>query len=299
MFSFYSLPSSVLKHEKHTKLHAAYCYYYFANKTPVQQLISDALAPRQAAAGHGGRPLTPHDSSRRRSSSRRGTSLTSSTRSTSSTTTACSRQAPRPAPRTHTSLRPSLLLDLLPGEPRRPRHLCCPAAAAPRPPPPRPDSPLRRGAGAQVRHRRWAPAVLPVQLEVPHGRGQGDWPRPPLRLLPHAHAARSSGRFSTPAVAPALRPGCVRSAFASFATRALRQRGARSTPGGGRSSLSSWMCGPSSACRQRSLQHDLSRAMRLRRGVGDTHNSDWPHSSFSVLLLHRSADLQSDRSVPV
>ncbi|EOD22335.1 hypothetical protein EMIHUDRAFT_450767 [Emiliania huxleyi CCMP1516] len=34
MFSFYSLPSSVLKHEKHTKLHAAYCYYYFANKTP-------------------------------------------------------------------------------------------------------------------------------------------------------------------------------------------------------------------------------------------------------------------------
>merc|ERR1711924_557712 len=35
-------------------------------------------------------------------------------------------------------------------------------------------------------------------------------------------------------------------AFASFATRALRQRGARSTPGGGRSSLSSWMCGPSS-----------------------------------------------------
>mmetsp|Transcript_10741 Transcript_10741/g.31780 ORF Transcript_10741/g.31780 Transcript_10741/m.31780 type:complete len:136 (+) Transcript_10741:1272-1679(+) len=93
MFSFYSLPSSVLKHEKHTKLHAAYCYYYFANKTPVQQLISDALAPRQAAAGHGGRPLTPHDSSRRRSSSRRGTSLTSSTRSTSSTTTACSRSS--------------------------------------------------------------------------------------------------------------------------------------------------------------------------------------------------------------
>lgn len=43
MFSFYSLPSSVLKHEKHTKLHAAYCYYYFANKTPVQQLINDAL----------------------------------------------------------------------------------------------------------------------------------------------------------------------------------------------------------------------------------------------------------------
>ena len=135
MFSFYSLPSSVLKHEKHTKLHAAYCYYYFANKTPVQQLISDALAPRQAAAGHGGRPLTPHDSSRRRWSSPSATSLTSSTRSTSSTTTACSRQAPRPAPRTHTSLRPSLLLDLLPGEPRRPRHLCCPAAAAPRPPP--------------------------------------------------------------------------------------------------------------------------------------------------------------------
>ena len=53
MFSFYSLPSSVLKHEKHTKLHAAYCYYYFTNKTPVQQLLNDALAPRQAAAGHG------------------------------------------------------------------------------------------------------------------------------------------------------------------------------------------------------------------------------------------------------
>ena len=141
MFSFYSLPSSVLKHEKHTKLHAAYCYYYFANKTPVQQLISDALAPRQAAAGHGGRPLTPHGSSCRRWSSPSGTSLTSSTRSTSSTTTACSRQAPRPAPRTHTSPRPSLLLDL-----------SCPGSLA------------DRGTSAARRRR---PLVLPLRGRTP------------------------------------------------------------------------------------------------------------------------------------
>ena len=111
-----------------------------------------------------------------------------------------------------------------------------------------------------------------------------------LRLLLRAHAARRSGRFSTRAVAPAL-PPCVPAAcdrrFASFATRALRQRGARSTPGGGRSSLSSWMRGPSSACRQRSLQHDLARAMRLHDGESGTL------TSFSVLLM------QSDRSVPV
>lgn len=43
MFSFYSLPSSILKHEKHTRLHAAYCYYYFSTRTPLRQLLTDAL----------------------------------------------------------------------------------------------------------------------------------------------------------------------------------------------------------------------------------------------------------------
>jgi len=43
MFSFYSLPSSILKHDKHSKLHAAYCYYYYATKTPLVQLLNDAL----------------------------------------------------------------------------------------------------------------------------------------------------------------------------------------------------------------------------------------------------------------
>lgn len=53
MFSFYSLPSSILKHEKYTKLHAAYAYYYFSTKTPVRQLLTDALVlAKQCAAYH-------------------------------------------------------------------------------------------------------------------------------------------------------------------------------------------------------------------------------------------------------
>ena len=39
MFSFYSLPSSILGNDKHRTLNAAYCYYYFANKTPLAKLV--------------------------------------------------------------------------------------------------------------------------------------------------------------------------------------------------------------------------------------------------------------------
>jgi glycylpeptide N-tetradecanoyltransferase len=41
--SFYTLPSSVIGHQKHKLLKAAYLYFYFANKTPLVQLISDLL----------------------------------------------------------------------------------------------------------------------------------------------------------------------------------------------------------------------------------------------------------------
>ena len=43
MVSFYALPSSVLGNDKHRTLHAAYSYYYFHTKTPLQQLMTDAL----------------------------------------------------------------------------------------------------------------------------------------------------------------------------------------------------------------------------------------------------------------
>jgi len=43
MVSFYALPSSILGNDKHTLLKAAYCYYLFANKTPLTQLVNDAL----------------------------------------------------------------------------------------------------------------------------------------------------------------------------------------------------------------------------------------------------------------
>lgn len=43
MISFYSLPSSILGNDKHKTLRAAYCYYYFANKTPLLALMTDAL----------------------------------------------------------------------------------------------------------------------------------------------------------------------------------------------------------------------------------------------------------------
>ena len=42
MFSFYALPSSILGNDKHRTLHAAYCYYYFANKTPLAKLARHA-----------------------------------------------------------------------------------------------------------------------------------------------------------------------------------------------------------------------------------------------------------------
>jgi len=43
MVSFYALPSSILGNDKHTLLRAAYCYYLFANKTNLIDLVNDAL----------------------------------------------------------------------------------------------------------------------------------------------------------------------------------------------------------------------------------------------------------------
>ena len=43
MVSFYALPSSILGNDKHTLLRAAYCYYLFANKTALPDLLNDAL----------------------------------------------------------------------------------------------------------------------------------------------------------------------------------------------------------------------------------------------------------------
>lgn len=43
MVSFYALPSSILGNDKHRTLHAAYAYYYFHTKTPLLQLMNDAL----------------------------------------------------------------------------------------------------------------------------------------------------------------------------------------------------------------------------------------------------------------
>lgn len=42
-FSFYSLPSSVLRHPVHTILNVAYSYYYFTNKHNLHDLTKDAL----------------------------------------------------------------------------------------------------------------------------------------------------------------------------------------------------------------------------------------------------------------
>lgn len=41
--SFYSLPSSILKHEVHKTLHVAYSYYYFTGKYSLLDLQKDAL----------------------------------------------------------------------------------------------------------------------------------------------------------------------------------------------------------------------------------------------------------------
>ena len=43
MLSFYALPSSILGNDKYKTLHAAYCYYYFHNKTLLLDLMYDAL----------------------------------------------------------------------------------------------------------------------------------------------------------------------------------------------------------------------------------------------------------------
>ena len=43
MVSFYSLPSSILGHDKHKTLYAAYSYYYFHTATPLLQLVNDAM----------------------------------------------------------------------------------------------------------------------------------------------------------------------------------------------------------------------------------------------------------------
>ena len=43
MVSFYALPSTILGHEKHSTLSAAYAYYYFHTATPLTQLMNDAL----------------------------------------------------------------------------------------------------------------------------------------------------------------------------------------------------------------------------------------------------------------
>ncbi|XP_070566457.1 glycylpeptide N-tetradecanoyltransferase 2-like [Ptychodera flava] len=42
-FSFYTLPSSIMHHPQHKKLQAAYCFYNVATKTPLVDLIQDAL----------------------------------------------------------------------------------------------------------------------------------------------------------------------------------------------------------------------------------------------------------------
>ena len=41
--SFYFLPSSILKHHKHTKLHAAYSYYNVATSVKLEVLMKDCL----------------------------------------------------------------------------------------------------------------------------------------------------------------------------------------------------------------------------------------------------------------
>lgn len=43
MCSFYTLPSSIIGHEKYSTLKAAYSFYNFQTKTPWQQLMTDAL----------------------------------------------------------------------------------------------------------------------------------------------------------------------------------------------------------------------------------------------------------------
>lgn len=43
MFSFYHLPSTVVRHKTHKKLNSTYSFYNFSTKTPLRDLIFDAL----------------------------------------------------------------------------------------------------------------------------------------------------------------------------------------------------------------------------------------------------------------
>lgn len=48
LVSFYSLPSSILGHPKHTTLNAAYMYYTVPGVTPINELMMDALIMAKA-----------------------------------------------------------------------------------------------------------------------------------------------------------------------------------------------------------------------------------------------------------
>lgn len=43
LFSFYSLPSSILKHEKHKTLNAAYSYYFVPGEHTLKELYLNSL----------------------------------------------------------------------------------------------------------------------------------------------------------------------------------------------------------------------------------------------------------------
>ena len=43
MISFYSIPSSVIRHPKHKMLYTAYLFYYYSSVTPFSKLLHDAL----------------------------------------------------------------------------------------------------------------------------------------------------------------------------------------------------------------------------------------------------------------
>ena len=43
MFSFYHLPSTVVRHKTHKKLHSTYSFYNVSTKTPLKDLMFDAL----------------------------------------------------------------------------------------------------------------------------------------------------------------------------------------------------------------------------------------------------------------
>jgi glycylpeptide N-tetradecanoyltransferase len=51
--SFYHLPSSVMKNEKHSKLNAAYSFYNVATTVPLPQLMDDLLVQAKVWWGVG------------------------------------------------------------------------------------------------------------------------------------------------------------------------------------------------------------------------------------------------------